>query len=226
VAGLTVTIDGPAGAGKSSVARRLARCLGYVHLDTGAMYRALTLAALERGVGEEDGPALARLAEEVQIGLRPGGTVCLDRQDVTARIRSPEVDRRVSRVAAHPQVRQVMLRRQQELAQAGEVVIEGRDAGTAIAPQAEVKVFLTASLPERARRRARELAGRGEAVDLPRLEAEMARRDQEDSAREADPLRPAADAVFLDTTELSEDEVVRRLERLVRARQERARVPR
>jgi cytidylate kinase len=218
LAGLTVTIDGPAGAGKSSVARRLAARLGYVNLDTGAMYRAVALAALEAGLVDADGDRLARLAAEAGIALTPNG-VQLGGRDVSREIRTPAVDAVVSRVSAHPELRAHLLVRQRELAREGGVVIEGRDAGTVIAPDAAAKFFLTASLAERARRRALDLRRRGVPADAAALATSLERRDREDQERAAAPLRPAPDATVVDTTGLTEDEVVERLEREVRRRQ-------
>lgn len=216
--GLTVTIDGPAGAGKSSVARRLADRLGLAQLDTGAMYRALTLVALRLGHEAESGGKLKAIAERTKIRLSPG-QVIVDGDDVTLAIRSLDVDRWVSRVAAHPEVRSHMLSLQRDLAREGGLVIEGRDAGTVIAPQAQVKFFLTATLKARTLRRARDMERRGVHPDPAELEADLAERDREDRERAVAPLQPADDAVCVDTTDLTEDQVVDRLEALVRERQ-------
>lgn len=209
--GITVTIDGPAGAGKSTVARRLASRLGYLYVDTGAMYRALTLAVIRRGVDPADAAAVAAVLGTSEIVLFDGG-VRLDGEDVSDRVRTPAVDRLVSRVSAHAAVRAAMLDRQRALARGGGVVIEGRDAGTAIAPGAERKFFLTASLEERARRRAQEMRARGLDADAAALEPEIARRDREDSERQIAPLVVPEDAEVVDTTGLGIDEIVGRLE--------------
>jgi cytidylate kinase len=211
VPGITVTIDGPAGAGKSTVARQLARRLGYLYVDTGAMYRALTLAVMRAGAEPGDAGAVAAVQQRSEIVLFDGG-VRLDGEDVSSDVRTPAVDRLVSGVSAHAAVRAAMLDQQRALARAGGVVIEGRDAGTAIAPHAERKFFLTASLEERARRRAADLVARGIASDAVALEPEIARRDREDSTRAVAPLMVPDDAEVVDTTGLDVDAIVSRLE--------------
>jgi CMP/dCMP kinase len=195
-----VAIDGPAGAGKSTVARAVARALGFTYLDSGAMYRCVALAALR---GDDDVVAL-------DIAL-DNGTVCLDGEDVTHLIRTPEVSERASRLAADPQVRQALVRKQRELLDEGDWVAEGRDIGTVVAPDAELKVYLTAAPEERARRRAAEL---GQPVQ--RVLADMEERDERDTTREHSPLRAADDAVEVDTTGLSIDEVFDRIAELTR----------
>jgi cytidylate kinase len=199
---MVVAIDGPAGAGKSTVARALARELGFTYLDSGAMYRAAALAVLERG------GAASEAAERADIRL--GERVVLDGRDVTADIRTPEVTEAASRVAANPAVRAALMRKQRELLSSGDWVAEGRDIGTVVAPDASVKVFLTADAEERARRRAEELGG-----DVETVLRDQALRDAQDSTREHSPLRLAPGAVELDTTGLSVDEVVERIVALV-----------
>lgn len=198
-----VAIDGPAGAGKSSVARAAARELGFTYLDTGAMYRAVALAALRRGVSP------AAVAGSVSIDLRDG--VLLDGEDVSAQIRSPQVSEAASLAAAEPRVREALVLEQRRLVSRGDWVAEGRDIGTVVAPDAEVKVFLTAQPAERARRRARELD-----VDPATVLADQTLRDQRDSTRAHSPLEPAADAVVLDTTGLGFEQVVARVVALAR----------
>ena len=207
---MIVAIDGPAGAGKSTVARRLAERLGFRYLDTGAMYRAITWLAVDRSLDLEDGAALGRLAEENPVDLDEDGTVAIAGNDVTDAIRQSEIDRLVPVVARHPEVRTVMRTRQRELADLGNAVIEGRDIGTVVAPDADVKVYLNANPDVRARRRQLErpdIGGDALATDL-RL------RDESDAAR----MQPAEDATRIDTTELDVEDVVDRIERLVRAR--------
>jgi cytidylate kinase len=202
---MVVAIDGPAGAGKSSVARAVAKRLGYTYLDSGAMYRSVALAARERGLDP------AAVAGQVRIEL--GAEVRLDGRDVTSAIRAPEVSEAASRVAADPAVRAAMVREQRRLLSRGDWVAEGRDIGTVVVPEAELKVFLTADPGERARRRAAELG-----VDPARVLPELEARDQRDGSREHSPMIAAADAVVLDTTDLSFDEVVRRVAELARQR--------
>jgi CMP/dCMP kinase len=205
-----VAIDGPAGAGKSTVARRLAKRLGFRYLDTGAMYRALTWLALEHGTSLDDEPGLAVLAQANAVAFDATGAVAIGGRDVTEAIRGARIDRVVSTVARHPQVRAVMRERQQELAEEGDAVIEGRDIGTVVAPDAEVKVYLVAQPAVRARRR---LSERPE-IGADALATDLRLRDQRDAVR----MQPAPDAITIDTTELDIDDVVAQIEELVRTR--------
>jgi cytidylate kinase len=202
---MVIAIDGPAGAGKSTVARAVASALGMTYLDSGAMYRCVALAALRDRVDLSDGEALGRLAREVEIEL--------DGTDERAELRTPEVTEAASRVAAHPGVREAMVERQRAMIESGRYVAEGRDIGTVVSPDAPLKVFLTATDAERARRRAAES---GEAAE--RVMAEQRVRDARDTEREHSPLRPADDAVELDTSSMSVDEVVDRVVALARER--------
>jgi cytidylate kinase len=207
---LIVAIDGPAGAGKSTVARALAGRLGFRYLDTGAMYRALTWLALQRGLPLGDEAALGALARENEVGFDETGRVLIAGTDVTSAIRQSRVDRMVPVVARHHEVREVMRERQRELAAAGNVVVEGRDIGTVVAPGAEVKVYLVADPEVRARRREAERPD----IGADALATDLKSRDQSDRAR----MQPADDAEQIDTTHLEVDDVVTRIEELVRAR--------
>ncbi|HEU5490486.1 MAG TPA: (d)CMP kinase [Gaiellaceae bacterium] len=204
---MIVAIDGPAGSGKSTVASTLAGRLGFHYLDTGAMYRALTWIARRDGADLADGPALAALAVEHPVSFGLDGQVEMDGEDVTTSIRDAEIDRLVPTVARHPEVREVMRERQRALAVVGDSVIEGRDIGTVVAPDAEVKVFLLADEGERARRRTQDRPG----VSAETLAADLRSRDERDAVN----TQPADDAVLLDTTLLSVDDVVERIAELV-----------
>ncbi len=206
---MIVAIDGPAGSGKSTVARELADRLGVRYLDTGAMYRALTWLALEAGIDLDDGPRLAELAREQPIRFE-GDRVEAGGIDVTEEIRSPRIDRRVSTVARHPEVREIMRERQRELAEVGDAVIEGRDIGTVVCPDAEVKVYLVADQRERTRRR---LSDRPE-IGAEALATDLRLRDE----RDAEQMQPAPDAETIDTTDLTVEDVLDRIGRLVEAR--------
>jgi cytidylate kinase len=202
---MIIAIDGPAGAGKSTVAKAVAEALGLTYLDSGAMYRCVALAALRAGVGVDDGAALGRLARGLHLTLADG-SVSLDGDDVTEAIRAPEVSAAASHVSVHPEVREAMVERQRALIVGGNYVAEGRDIGTVVSPDAGLKVFLTASNAERARRRAAES---GEA--LADVRAAQASRDARDRGREHGALRAADDAVEIDTTGLSAEEVAARI---------------
>jgi cytidylate kinase len=206
---MIVAIDGPAGSGKSTVARALAQRLGFRHLDTGAMYRALTWLALRDDVELEDGEALAELARAHPVSFDLDGRVDIAGEDVTDRIREAEIDRHVPIVARHPEVREVMRERQRALGSVGDAVIEGRDIGSVVVPDAEVKVFLVADEAVRARRRTSDRPG----VEAESLAADLRKRDERDAIN----TKPAYDAVLLDTTDLEIDEVVARIAELVEA---------
>jgi len=208
---MIVAIDGPAGAGKSTVARRLAERLEFRYLDTGAMYRALTWLALQRGYDLSDGGRLGTLAGEHPVSFDDDQRVFIAGTDVTSAIRRTQIDRMVPVVARHPPVREVMRQRQRELGEHGDVVIEGRDIGTVVAPAAQVKVYLVADPEVRAQRRKAERPEIGSDA----LATDLRLRDQSDAAR----MRPAEDAELIDTTNLEVDDVVDRIEELVRARQ-------
>ncbi len=224
---LVIAIDGPAGAGKSTIASRLARKLGYVNIESGAMYRALALRAVERGVSADDEDALVALAQGSSIELSPaldGNRVLLDGRDVSDRIRQTDITEAASRLSVHPRVREWMVDRQREMGAGGGVVMEGRDIGTKVFPGAEVKIFLDADPEVRAGRRLQQRAP-ATPDEARSIADELRRRDQRDSTRKESPLVPAADAVILDSTNLSIDEVIARaLEIIDRRRAHRASV--
>ena len=215
---MIVTIDGPAGAGKSSVARQLARRLGFAFLDTGSMYRAVALAALREGLGERDGEAIAALAERLTIDF-DGDRVLLNGGDVSEAIRTSEVSAAVHLAADNPRVRARLVELQRQFAAGRDTVTEGRDQGTVAFPNAQCKIFLTASPQERAKRRHAELAGRGERVSYDEVLDQQADRDRRDATRPVGALVKADDAVEVLTDGLTADEVVARLEEIVRQSQ-------
>ena len=208
---MIVAIDGPAGAGKSTVARLLAERLGFRYLDTGAMYRALTWLARRRGVALDLAGELAALAVENPVGFDEEGRVFIDGSDVTSSIRKPDIDKLVPVVARHHEVREVMRERQRALGSEGNVVIEGRDIGTVVAPHAQVKVYLVADERTRAARRSSERPG----IGADALATDLRLRDEKDAVN----MRPAEDAIQIDTTDLAVDEVVARIEQIVLAQQ-------
>jgi cytidylate kinase len=217
--GPIVAIDGPAGSGKSTVAKLLAKRLSYTHIDTGALYRGVALLALEKKVSLDDQSAVVGSASGVKFEFRitpEGNTLHLDGRNVGQDIRAEEVGLASSKVSAYPGVRALLLSLQRDLGAGGAVVLEGRDIGTVVFPQAEVKIFLTASLEARAMRRGEELKARGQSAALETVKAEMARRDSQDTNRAIAPLKQAEDAVLVDTSTLSIDSVLDRLESLVR----------
>jgi len=216
---LIIAIDGPAGAGKSTIASRLARKLGYVNLESGAMYRALALLAIEGDVSFDDEPTLVKMAAESRITLERtigGNRVVLNGKDVSARIREQDVTEAASRVSVHPRVREWMVARQREMGIGGGVVMEGRDIGTKVFPDAELKIFLDADPVIREQRRLDQRQVKGPSAQA--MAAELRERDRRDRTRAASPLVAAEDAVVLDSTNLSEDEVVNRIEGLVEQR--------
>ena len=214
---MIVAIDGPAGSGKSTVARKLAARLGFSYLDSGALYRAVTLAALDQGVELDSGPRLGELATGLSVTLGPR-RVCIGERDVTEEIRSERVSANVSKVSAHREVRAAMLSMQRAAAARGDLVCEGRDMGTVVFPGAEVKVFLEADVGVRAERRRSELAAKGESLSHEELVARLAERDRQDATRMHAPLRRIAGQVLVDTSDMNIDEVVDRLADLVSAR--------
>ncbi|GBC98341.1 Cytidylate kinase [bacterium HR17] len=213
--GIVIAIDGPAGAGKSTVAKLVARRLGYLYVDTGAMYRAVALKALRLGMEIGDEVTMSHLAQMTDIALCPESDgsvrVVLDGEDVTEAIRAPEVSEAASLVSAHAGVRDALTVKQKLLAEQGGVVMEGRDVQTVVAPDAEVKIFLTASLPERAKRRWSELRQRGVDISYEQVLRELLERDERDRTRAIAPLRKAPDAVEIDTTHLTPEAVADRI---------------
>jgi cytidylate kinase len=206
--GRVVTIDGPAASGKSTTARLLAQKLGWLFLDTGAMYRAVTVKVLKEKIPLDDAAAIGKMAQRTAVRLVPapdGTQVYVDGEDVTGRIRTPEVDKAIGPVCEVPAVRNAMVRLQRLIAEGKNVVAEGRDMGTIVFPGADLKIFMTASVEERAARRQKDMARQGVSIGLDELKNEITRRDRRDSTRENSPLAPARDAVTLDTSVLSVD---------------------
>jgi cytidylate kinase len=215
---IVVAIDGPAGAGKSTLARRLAGRLGFLYIDTGAMYRAVALWAARQGIAFDDAAKLEALAWHAAIELGASGEVRLNGEDVTAAIRAPEMSQAASRVSAVPGVRRAMVAKQQEMGAATSVVMEGRDIGTVVFPEARVKVYLDSDPRVRAERRVKDLAALGKPADLNEVEREMRERDERDRTRPDSPLRQAPDAAYVDSTAMTLEEAEEALLRLVRAR--------
>lgn len=223
--GISIALDGPAGSGKSTIARAVALKFNYIYIDTGAMYRAITLKALQHKVPMDNNEALTQMARQTLIRFKyvetEGGSqlrVIMDGSDVSEAIRSLEVTNNVSLVSAVAGVREALVKLQRDMAQEGGVVMDGRDIGTVVLPNAELKVFLTASVKERSKRRWLELKAKGIEVDPDELEEQICKRDEFDSNREVNPLRQATDAVLIDTTELSIDEVTDQIVELAVAR--------
>lgn len=206
-----VAIDGPGGAGKSTIAKLLAKKLNYLHLDTGAMYRAVTLAALNSELNFNAKDKIVKLTKSLDINFDEKGEIYLDGQNISDEIRTAEVNKHVSEIAAIKGVRNVLVEKQRQLAQNHKVVMDGRDITTVVLPEAEHKFFLTASLEERASRRYQEVKSKKENADFEKIKESIARRDKLDSEREHSPLKKAEDAVLLDTTDLSIDQVLEKM---------------
>ncbi len=208
---MKIAIDGPAGAGKSTVARELARKLGFIYIDTGAMYRALTWKALEKGIDLEDSKALHELAKTINIHFEfnsDNQKVICDSEDITRCIRSPEVSREVSRIASYSLVRDIMVRRQQEMAETISVVMDGRDIGECVLPDAEYKFYLTANIDERVKRRIKELSNQGYNIDFESIKKDIIGRDINDSTRDVGALKILEDSIIIDTGSLTVKQVL------------------
>jgi cytidylate kinase len=216
---IVVAIDGPAGAGKSSIARRLAERLGFLYIDSGAMYRAVGLWALRTNTGLDDVHRLEQLAREARIELEPGSSrVLLNGEDVSEAIRAPEISQAASRVSTIPGVRRAMAGEQRRMGAQSSVVMEGRDIGTVVFPNADIKIFLDADAEVRARRRLREAAERGESIEPEEMARQVRERDERDRGRSEAPLVQAPDAIYVDSTGLSIDQVEETILRLIRER--------
>lgn len=223
--GIRIAIDGPAAAGKSTIAKLAAETLGYTYIDTGAMYRAITYKAIRENINIGQAEDLAELLNRTEIRLVPslsGQAVLLDGEDVSEEIRTREVTSSVSEVASHRQVREAMVERQQEMVKSGSVVMDGRDIGTHVIPDAELKIFMSASVEERAKRRQLENEKRGIPSSIEVLQQEIELRDKMDSEREVSPLKKAEDAIFIDTTQMTIEQAAGEIIRLARERIERA----
>ena len=210
-----IAVDGPAGAGKSTVSKIVAAELGYTYIDTGAMYRAVGLKIFESGQSLTE-KFLAEVTEKIEIELDKSARVFVNGEEVTKKIRTPEVSRLASDVSKFDFVRKKLTELQRKMAAQGKVIMDGRDIGTVVLPNADLKIFLTASIEERARRRFDELTAKGQAVELPAIEKEIAARDKQDSERKIAPLKKADDAILLDTTKLTVEEVVEKILELAR----------
>jgi cytidylate kinase len=215
--GMIIAIDGPSGAGKGTIARAVAGQLGYRHIDTGAMYRAVAWKALEEGIDPADESGVATIAERAMFDLE-GGRVGIDGYDVARAIRTPEIDQAATSVARHPAVRRILVERQRSYEQGGGIVMEGRDIGTVVFPNADVKIYLDASPEERARRRAADPAHTSKGTQLSEVATALADRDRNDSTRAISPLAIAPDAMVIVTTGMPVDEIVERVMRLVKER--------
>jgi len=213
---MKIAIDGPAGAGKSTIARKIASELDFVYIDTGAMYRALTWEALNKGINTNDAAALQKLALSSDIHFENGQQIYCNNINVTSDIRLPRITEAVSGVASHPAVREIMVEKQQDMALTADIVMDGRDIGECVLPDAEYKFFITASIEERARRRMKELQAKGIACDLQKIKNDIAARDQSDMQRPTGALKILDDSIIIDTSNLSIDEVAARLYAIIR----------
>ncbi len=218
--GLTIAIDGPSGAGKSTVAKALAKRLGYIYIDTGAMYRSVALRVKEKSISPEDEAAVSQLASSLHLSLIPGEQIRVfcDGQDVTEAIRTPEISRLASHISKQKTVREVLVRMQREMGREGGVILEGRDIGTVVFPDAEVKFYLDAESDERARRRYEEMIDKGVKADLKETEEELMQRDHNDTHRIHSPLKKANDAIYIDSTRRSVEAIVDEMARIAKSK--------
>ena len=219
--GLTIAIDGPSSAGKSTVAKALAKRLGYIYIDTGAMYRSVALSVKEKSISPEDEPAVSKLAPSLHLSLIPEGDqirVFCDEQDVTEAIRTPEISRLASYISKQKGVREALVRMQREMGKEGGAILEGRDIGTVVFPDAEAKFYLDAEGDERARRRYEEMVDKGVKADLKETREELVQRDHHDMHRTHSPLKKAKDAVYIDSTHRSVEEIVEEMTRIVKSK--------
>jgi cytidylate kinase len=208
---IIIAIDGPAASGKSTTAREIAHRLGYTYIDSGAMYRAVTLKALRENIPVDDDKKVSKLAEAISLEFKKNSSktiIYMDGEDVSDKIRSPQIDRNISPVAANPHIRSIMVKKQREMGRDGAVVMDGRDIGTVVFPAAELKIFMEASVEERAQRRLKELEQKGIEMDFNKVAADIEYRDQQDKSRNFGPLKKANDAVKIDTTRLSVEEQI------------------
>ncbi len=220
--GFNIAIDGPAGAGKSTIAKRVAKELGYIYVDTGAMYRAMALAVLRRGIPAAEEQAVAEAVEHMEVSIAYEGgeqQILLNQENVTGLIRTEEVGNTASLTSAYPAVRAKLLRLQQELAKKADVIMDGRDIGTCVLPDAPLKIYLTASVETRGKRRFDELTARGEACDLTAICRDIQERDRRDMSRETAPLKKAEDAVLVDSSDMTIEEVTAAIVSCARERQ-------
>ncbi len=211
---ITIAIDGPAASGKSTTARLVAEKLSYIYIDTGAMYRAVTLKVLNQNIPVTDQEAVARIAKDIDIQFEKNNQktiIYMDGEDVSDAIRTPEVDRQISPVAANPKVREILVKKQQEMGREGGVVLDGRDIGTVVFPNAELKIFMVASVEERAKRRLKDLENQGIQADLEKIKEEIRYRDLQDMKRSYGPLKKADDAIEIDTTDLTIEQQVEKI---------------
>lgn len=220
---IKIAIDGPAGSGKSTTAKEVAKRLGYVYIDSGAMYRAVTLNAIERNIPTTDDKRMVEIAANTRIEFKTDNSqtiILMEGRDVSNLIRTPEVNNRINPVAANPEVRRILVKKQQELGKDGGIVMDGRDIGTVVFPDAELKIYMEASAEERAKRRFLEFKAKGIGIEYEEVLEEIKTRDRADTSRKHGPLRVAPDAVVLDTTNLSVDEQVEKVLELAKERQQ------